>query len=112
MIGHAFRAASSRSAKAFALRWRVARYGARRRSNSEFDGYEGAQDRGRHRYARDRRHNPPIDANGTAAAIQNGETRRVSPGDVISSPAGTPHWYKDIDGTIAYLEVRFDAPAK
>jgi len=23
-------------------------------------------------------------------------------------PAGTPHWYKDLDSAITYLEVRFD----
>jgi quercetin dioxygenase-like cupin family protein len=29
---------------------------------------------------------------------------------VILIPAGTPHWYKDLDATITYLEVRFDLP--
>lgn len=49
---------------------------------------------------------------GTTATIQGGEARRVSAGDVIFIPAGTPHWYRDIDGAIAYLEVRFNTPAK
>ena len=38
--------------------------------------------------------------------------RKVSKGDVILIPAGTPHWYRDLDGTITYLEVRFDLPKK
>jgi len=43
-----------------------------------------------------------------SATIEGGESRRVSKGDVILVPAGTPHWYKDLDGSITYLEVRFD----
>jgi len=27
-------------------------------------------------------------------------------------PAKTPHWYKDLDGPISYLEVRFELPKK
>jgi hypothetical protein len=23
-------------------------------------------------------------------------------------PAGTPHWYKEVNGSVTYLEVRFD----
>lgn len=44
--------------------------------------------------------------------IENGETRRVSKGDVIIIPANSPHWYSVVDGTIAYLEVRWLAPPK
>jgi len=44
------------------------------------------------------------------ATIEGGVSRKVSKGDVILIPAGTPHWYKDLDGTITYLEVRFDLP--
>jgi mannose-6-phosphate isomerase-like protein (cupin superfamily) len=43
-----------------------------------------------------------------AATIQNGVSRRVGPGDVILVPTGIPHWYKDLDGTITYLEVRWE----
>ncbi|HJZ70212.1 MAG TPA: hypothetical protein VKE51_00655 [Vicinamibacterales bacterium] len=46
----------------------------------------------------------------TGATIDGGVTRHVAKGDVILIPAGTPHWYKDLDGTITYLEVRFDLP--
>ena len=44
------------------------------------------------------------------ATIDGGVSRHVARGDVILIPAGTPHWYKDLDGTITYLEVRFDLP--
>ena len=43
-----------------------------------------------------------------AATIQNGLSRHVGPGDVILIPPGMPHWYKDLDGTITYLEVRWE----
>jgi mannose-6-phosphate isomerase-like protein (cupin superfamily) len=41
------------------------------------------------------------------ATIQNGVSRHVTKGDVIVIPPGMPHWYKDLDGTITYLEVRW-----
>jgi mannose-6-phosphate isomerase-like protein (cupin superfamily) len=44
------------------------------------------------------------------ATIDGGVSRHVAKGDVILIPAATPHWYKDLDGTITYLEVRFDLP--
>lgn len=40
-------------------------------------------------------------------AIENGVSRHVGKGDVILVPPGMPHWYKDLDGTITYLEVRW-----
>ena len=40
--------------------------------------------------------------------IEGGETRQVTKGDVIVIPAGTPHWYKEVQGSVTYLEVRFD----
>lgn len=45
-----------------------------------------------------------------SATIEGGESRRVAKGDVLFVPAGTPHWYKDLDGPLTYLEVRFDLP--
>jgi len=45
-----------------------------------------------------------------AGTIDGGVSRHVAKGDVILIPAGTPHWYKDLDGPITYLEVRFDLP--
>jgi mannose-6-phosphate isomerase-like protein (cupin superfamily) len=42
------------------------------------------------------------------ATIQDGVSRHVTKGDVILVPSGMPHWYKDLDATITYLEVRWD----
>jgi mannose-6-phosphate isomerase-like protein (cupin superfamily) len=42
-----------------------------------------------------------------SATIDGGQSRRVAKGDVILVPAGVPHWYKDLEGTLTYLEVRF-----
>jgi quercetin dioxygenase-like cupin family protein len=39
-------------------------------------------------------------------------TRKVTKGDAILIPENTPHWYSEIDGAIAYLEVRFSVAAK
>jgi glc operon protein GlcG len=54
----------------------------------------------------------PNGASANAAVIEHGETHRMKKGDIIIVPAGSPHWYKDIEGSITYLEVRFVAPAK
>ncbi len=40
--------------------------------------------------------------------IVNGESREVTVGDVVIIPAGTPHWYSEIDGSVTYLEIRYD----
>ena len=45
--------------------------------------------------------------NVTSTGISGGQTRRVAKGDVVVIPAGTPHWFQAIDGTITYLEVQF-----
>jgi len=42
------------------------------------------------------------------ATIQSGVSRHVAKGDVILIPPGMPHWYKDLDGAITYLEVRWE----
>jgi mannose-6-phosphate isomerase-like protein (cupin superfamily) len=47
-----------------------------------------------------------------AQTIEGGVSRRVSKGDAVLVPAGTPHWYKSVDGAVTYLEVRFIAPTK
>lgn len=49
---------------------------------------------------------------GTLARIEGGVTRKVSKGDVVLIPENTPHWYSQVDGAIAYLEVRFNIPTK
>jgi mannose-6-phosphate isomerase-like protein (cupin superfamily) len=56
---------------------------------------------------------PGTDANARAAStIENGVARHVAKGDVVVIPAGTPHWYKDVEGSVTYLEVRFDVDLK
>jgi mannose-6-phosphate isomerase-like protein (cupin superfamily) len=47
---------------------------------------------------------------GGAAVIEGGISRKVSKGDAIIVPANTPHWYKQIDGSLTAIEVRFIAP--
>ncbi len=44
--------------------------------------------------------------------IEGGESRHMTKGDTIFIPEGTPHWYKEVDGSITYLEVRFDVELK
>jgi mannose-6-phosphate isomerase-like protein (cupin superfamily) len=39
-------------------------------------------------------------------SIAGGEERRVGKGDVVVLNPGTPHWFKQIDGSITYLEAR------
>jgi mannose-6-phosphate isomerase-like protein (cupin superfamily) len=53
-------------------------------------------------------------AGGSAAqaTIENGVTRRVTKGDVVIVPENSPHWYKDVEGEITYLEVRWLATKK
>jgi mannose-6-phosphate isomerase-like protein (cupin superfamily) len=41
-----------------------------------------------------------------AAGLQGGETHHLSKGDVITIPAKTPHWFKDVPTqTIAYYAI-------
>jgi hypothetical protein len=46
------------------------------------------------------------------ASIEGGVTKHVTKGDVVIVPENSAHWYKDIEGQITYLEVRWLAPAK
>jgi uncharacterized protein YjlB len=54
----------------------------------------------------------PPGANAASAKIEGGQSRHVTKGDVIVIPAGTPHWYKEVEGSVTYLEVRFDVELK
>ena len=49
---------------------------------------------------------------GPGAVIEGGQTRRVTKGDVVFVPSGMPHWYKEVEGSITYLEVRFEEGKK
>jgi glc operon protein GlcG len=40
------------------------------------------------------------------ASISNGETRRISKGDVIIVPDGTPHWFQEVPGLLTYYVVK------
>jgi glc operon protein GlcG len=40
------------------------------------------------------------------ASIKEGETRTISKGDVIVVPRGTPHWFKEVSGTLTYFVVK------
>jgi mannose-6-phosphate isomerase-like protein (cupin superfamily) len=44
----------------------------------------------------------------SATAIQGGTTQRIKAGDVVVIPAGVPHWFSAIEGSITYLVVRVD----
>jgi uncharacterized protein GlcG (DUF336 family)/mannose-6-phosphate isomerase-like protein (cupin superfamily) len=53
-----------------------------------------------------------IDAKPTAAdelrgsGIEGGESRQLARGDVITVPAGTPHWFKEVKGPLNYYTVK------
>jgi mannose-6-phosphate isomerase-like protein (cupin superfamily) len=45
-----------------------------------------------------------------AAAIEGGETHHLSKGDVITIPAKTPHWFREVPTkTIAYYAVNIES---
>ena len=46
-------------------------------------------------------------ADGGPATIEGGLAQRVSVGDAILIPEGTPHMYSAVEGSVTYLEVRF-----
>jgi quercetin dioxygenase-like cupin family protein len=46
----------------------------------------------------------------TAKDIQNPEVHELKKGDVIVIPAGVPHWFKDVHGSIDYLVVKSIKP--
>jgi mannose-6-phosphate isomerase-like protein (cupin superfamily) len=44
-----------------------------------------------------------------ATSIEGGETHHLTKGDVITIPAKTPHWWKDMTGkTVAYYAVNIE----
>jgi mannose-6-phosphate isomerase-like protein (cupin superfamily) len=46
----------------------------------------------------------------TAKDIQGGESHDLKKGDVLVIPAGTPHWFKQVNGSISYLTVKSIKP--
>ncbi len=47
----------------------------------------------------------------SGAGIEGGVRRRIAKGDMVIIPAGTPHWFPDIQEDIVYTVVRVD-PAR
>lgn len=39
-------------------------------------------------------------------SIENGQTRRLSKGDVVVVPNGTPHWFKEVEAPFNYYVVK------
>jgi mannose-6-phosphate isomerase-like protein (cupin superfamily) len=44
----------------------------------------------------------------SGTSIEGGVSQRIRAGDVVIIPAGTPHWFSNIEGSITYVVVRFD----
>ena len=38
--------------------------------------------------------------------IKGGQTQKLKKGDVVTIPAGLPHWFKDVSGSISYLTIK------
>ena len=44
----------------------------------------------------------------SGSAIEGGVSRQIRAGDVVVIPAGVPHWFSKIEGSITYIVVRVD----
>lgn len=44
----------------------------------------------------------------SGTAIEGGVRRRITKGDMVIVPAGTPHWFAEIQETLTYTVVRVD----
>jgi mannose-6-phosphate isomerase-like protein (cupin superfamily) len=42
--------------------------------------------------------------------VRGGETRHLAKGDIITIPAGVPHWFKEVSPSINYLTVKVIKP--
>ncbi len=42
--------------------------------------------------------------------VKGGEARKVSKGDVMVIPAGTPHWFKEVSPQVSYFVVKVIKP--
>jgi mannose-6-phosphate isomerase-like protein (cupin superfamily) len=51
---------------------------------------------------------PTIGPGWSGTSIKDGESRRVTVGDVVFIPASVPHMFSQLDGTIRYLVYRVD----
>jgi cupin len=46
----------------------------------------------------------PDEIRGTG--VRGGETRKLTKGDIIVVPKGTPHWFKEVSGPVLYYVVK------
>lgn len=44
----------------------------------------------------------------SGSAISGGVSRRIEAGDVVIIPAGTPHWWSEVESALTYTVVRVD----
>jgi mannose-6-phosphate isomerase-like protein (cupin superfamily) len=44
----------------------------------------------------------------SGTSIEGGASQRIKAGDIVVIPAGVPHWFSAIEGSISYLVVRVD----
>ena len=44
----------------------------------------------------------------SGSAIQGGVSRRIAKGDLVIIPAGTPHWWREIQEAMTYTVIRID----
>jgi len=44
----------------------------------------------------------------SGSGIEGGASQRIKPGDIVVIPAGMPHWFSSIEGSISYLVIRVD----
>jgi mannose-6-phosphate isomerase-like protein (cupin superfamily) len=44
----------------------------------------------------------------SGSAIEGGVSRRIERGDVVIIPAGTPHWWTEVEEALTYTVVRVD----
>jgi mannose-6-phosphate isomerase-like protein (cupin superfamily) len=44
----------------------------------------------------------------SGASIEGGVSRRIGQGDMVIIPAGTPHWFSEVQESITYTVVRVD----
>jgi len=44
----------------------------------------------------------------SGASIEGGVSRRINTGDMVIIPAGTPHWFSEVQESITYTVVRVD----
>ena len=50
-----------------------------------------------------------IDPEDRTAGITGGVAQRVEAGDFVILSPGTPHWFREIEGSITYVETRFNS---